>query len=152
MTVYKQSEKPKIIEGGLSVDDRGCVTFVNQFDFKDIKRFYVVENHRANIVRAWHAHKKEVKYVFAVRGTAQVAAVAVDDWKKPSKNAKVFRYVLSAKMPQLLYIPKGFANGFMSLTPDTQLIFYSTSTLKESLNDDFRYDSRYWDIWNVEEK
>jgi len=146
------SLKPKIIDGGLAVDDRGQVTFVNDFDFKDVKRFYIVSNHAGGFIRAWHAHKKEAKYVLAVKGAAVVGAVAVDDWKKPDKEAEVHRYVLSAKTPKLLYIPPGYANGFMSLTRDMQLIFYSTSTLDESLSDDFRYDSRYWDIWQVEEK
>lgn len=76
----------------------------------------------------------------------------IDDWEKPSKKASVSRFILSAKTPQLLYIPPGFANGFMSLTADTQLIFYSTNTLDESQNDDFRYPSHYWDIWKVEER
>jgi len=51
-----------------------------------------------------------------------------------------------------LYIPAGFANGFMSLTSDTQIIFFSTSTIDESKGDDFRFDARYWDIWEVIER
>ena len=146
------SEKLKTINGGISVDERGCVMFVNDFNFEDVKRFYTVENHAAGFVRAWHAHKKEAKYVWVARGAALVGAVAIDDWNKPAKNAQVQRFVLSDKVPQLLYIPCGYANGFMSLTDDTQLIFFSTSTLEESKKDDFRYDSRYWDIWQVEER
>ena len=145
-------DKPKIIDGGISIDDRGQVVFVNDFDLKDVKRFYTVRNHAAGFVRAWHAHKKEAKYVMVVKGAALFGVVAIDNWKKPAKKAKVARYVLSAESPKMLYIPPGHANGFMSLTTDTQLIFYSTLTLDESLNDDFRYDSRYWDIWKVEEK
>ncbi len=145
-------EKPRIIDGNLSVDDRGQLVFVNDFNFKDIKRFYMVENHRDRFIRAWHAHKKEAKYVLVIRGSALVGMVMIDDWEKPSKKASVSRFILSAKTPQLLYIPPGFANGFMSLTADTQLIFYSTNTLDESQNDDFRYPSHYWDIWKVEER
>jgi hypothetical protein len=40
----------------------------------------------------------------------------------------------------------------MSLTEDANLIFFSTSALEESRDDDVRYDSRYWDIWNVDER
>ena len=144
--------KPKIIDGGLSIDDRGQVTFINDFNFKDIKRFYMVGNHRDGFVRAWHAHKKEAKYVLVAQGAALIGVVAIDNWQKPAKSAKVERFVLSAQMPKLLYIPPGYANGFMTLTADTQLIFYSTATLEESYNDDFRYNCRYWDIWKVEER
>jgi dTDP-4-dehydrorhamnose 3,5-epimerase len=142
----------KLINGGLAVDDRGQVSFVNDFDFKDVKRFYMVSNHSAGFVRAWHAHKKEAKYVLVVKGAAVVGAVEIDDWDKPSKDAEVKRFVLSEKKPTVLYIPAGHANGFMSLTKDAQLMFFSTSTLEESLGDDIRYDARYWDIWSVEER
>ncbi len=142
----------KLTNGGLAVDDRGQVSFVNDFDFKDVKRFYMVSNHSAGFVRAWHAHKKEAKYVLVVKGAVVVGAVAIDDWDKPSKNAEVKRFVLSEKKPTVLYIPAGHANGFMSLTKDAQVMFFSTSTLEESLGDDIRYDARYWDIWSVEER
>jgi len=60
-------DQPKIIEGGLSVDDRGQLSCVNGFDFKDskIRRFYTVSNHQQGFVRAWHGHKFESKYVMA---------------------------------------------------------------------------------------
>lgn len=140
------------IEGGLAVDDRGQVSFVNDFNFEGVKRFYMVSNHAAGFVRAWHAHKKEAKYVMVVKGAAVIGAVPIDNWDKPSKSTEVQRFVLSEKKPTVLYIPAGYANGFMSLTKDAQIIFFSTSTLDESLGDDFRYESRYWDIWSVEER
>ena len=52
----------------------------------------------------------------------------------------------------MLYIPPGYANGFMSLSTDAKIVFYSTSTLQESQSDDVRYDSRYWDVWQVVER
>ena len=152
MSETKQSTVPYIIEGGLAVDDRGNLAFVNDFHFEGVKRFYMVSNHRSGFVRAWHAHRREAKYVIAVQGAAIVAAVAIDNWEHPSKNAQVHRYVLSAQKPAVLYIPAGYANGFMSLTTDTKLMFFSTATLEESRNDDVRYDARYWDAWQVIER
>ena len=152
MSETKQSTVPYIIEGGLAVDDRGDLAFVNDFHFEGVKRFYMVSNHRAGFVRAWHAHRHEAKYVIAVQGAAIVAAVAIDNWEHPSKNAQVHRYVLSAQKPAVLYIPAGYGNGFMSLTTDTKLTFFSTATLEESRNDDVRYDARYWDAWQVIER
>jgi len=66
------------------------------------------------------------------------------NWEQPSADAKVERFVLSEKKPAVLYIPAGFANGFMSLTKDAQIMFFSTSTLDDRLGDDFRYDARHW--------
>jgi len=143
---------PRLVQGGLAVDDRGEVGFVNDFDFAGVKRFYIVSNHRAGFVRAWHAHRREAKYVLVVQGAAVVGAVPIDNWETPSKDTKVSRFVLSAKKPAVLYIPAGYANGFMSLTKDAKLLFLSTSSLDESRDDDVRYDARYWDIWRVEER
>ena len=142
----------KVIKGGLSTDDRGEVSFVNDFKFKDVKRFYCVQNHKSGFIRAWHAHKKEAKYVSVISGSALIGAVKIDDWENPSKDNQTFRYILSSKQPSILYIPQGYANGFMSLNNDTILIFYSTTSLEESLDDDYRFDSRFWDIWNVIER
>ena len=86
-----------------------------------------------------------------VSGAALVGAVQIDDWDRPSASLPVVRHVLAAAQPKVLFIPPGYANGFMSLTDDTRLIFFSTSTLDESKDDDVRYHARHWDIWTVEE-
>lgn len=144
--------EPQLFDGGLVVDDRGEVGFVNDFDFGDVKRFYWVANHRSGFVRAWHAHRREAKYVMVVQGAALIAAVEVDNWDNPSKDNKVWRYVLSAQRPSVLYIPPGYANGFMSLTAEAKLIFFSTVSLEESGHDDIRYDAYYWDAWSIIER
>lgn len=148
----KSFDKPTLMSGGLSVDDRGEVAFVNDFNFNGVKRFYTVSNHRAGFIRAWHAHREEAKYVTAVTGSAVVGAVKVDDWEKPSRALSGDRFVLSSRKPSVLYIPPGYANGFMSLTDDLKLMYFSTATLEESARDDVRFDSRLWDIWEVVER
>ena len=60
--------------------------------------------------------------------------------------------MLTDKSPTVMFLPPGYANGFMSLTLDAKIIFFSTSKLEDSLNDDIRYDARYWDPWTVEER
>lgn len=144
--------EPRLIEGGLAVDDRGSLSFVNDFSFDGVRRFYVVSNHRAGFVRAWHGHPREAKYMATVVGAAIVAAVRVDDWARPSKDLPIHRYVLSAERPAVLHIPPGFANGFMSLTSETRLLVFSSASLEESLQDDIRYDAHYWDPWQVVER
>src|SRR5579863_8261926 len=137
--------QPIVMAGGLAIDDRGELGFVNDFNFEGVKRFYTVSNHRSGFVRAWHGHRREGKYVTAVSGSALIGAVRVDDWDNPSRDLPVQRLVISARKPVVVYIPPGYANGFMSLTDDLKLMFFSTSTLAESAGDDIRFDSRYWD-------
>jgi dTDP-4-dehydrorhamnose 3,5-epimerase len=150
--VTLESELPTLIEGQVRLDDRGSVSFVNESGFRGVKRFYLVSNYHAGFVRAWHAHRNEAKYVTVVQGAAVIAAVKIDNWETPSVTSKVYRYVLSAENPGVLFIPAGFANGFMSLTDDAKLMFFSTSTLDESRGDDIRYDARYWNPWDVVER
>jgi len=132
----------EIFEGKIIADDRGTVRFINDFDFKGVKRFYQVENHRRGYVRAWHAHEREGKYVYVVNGAALIGVVVFkDEWRLPA------RYILSEEVPQILWIPPNHANGFMTLRENTKIIFYSTSTLEESKGDDIRFPYDKWDIW-----
>lgn len=140
------------VTGGKAFDDRGSLTFINDLDLSGFKRFYIVENHARGFVRAWHGHKKEAKAVVVVSGSALVAAVKVDNWESPSKDLKVERVVLSAEKPAALLIPAGYANGFMTLTESAKVMFLSTSSLEESTGDDFRFDARLWNPWNIEER
>lgn len=146
------ASEPRLTQGDIAVDDRGSVSFVNDFHFEGVKRSYLVTNHRAGFVRAWHAHRNESKYITLVQGAAVVAAVSIDNWETPDGKAKVHRYVLSAAKPAVLYIPAGYANGLMSLTDDARLMIFSTSTVEESRGDDVRYDARYWNPWDVAER
>lgn len=127
-----------MIEGGDSLDERGRVTFFNDFDFKGIKRFYMVENHTDDF-RGWHGHKKESKYVFVVSGLALVGVANLD-------TDKVEWFVMGSDSPQILHIPPNHANGFKKLHPNTKVIFYSDKTLKQSLKDDYRYPADHWEL------
>jgi dTDP-4-dehydrorhamnose 3,5-epimerase-like enzyme len=146
------TDEPRIIKGGIAVDDRGDVSFVNDFNFEGVKRFYAIQNHKVGFVRAWHGHKKEAKYFYVAKGSFLACATPVDNWEQPSKDSKMFRFVLSEKNPSVLFIPAGYANGLMSLTEDAKLMVFSTSTLQDSLNDDYRFEGRYWDPWGVQER
>ena len=148
-----KDDEVRLITGDLVVDDRGSVRFVNEFDFAGVKRFYIVENHQAGFVRAWHAHRREGKYVMAVQGVAIVAAVRIEDWENPPKDSPVKRFVLSAQKPSVLYIPAGYANGFKSLAAETKVMFFSTATLEESRRDDVRWSPDYFgDVWTIIER
>ena len=135
----------KVMNGGVAVDDRGQLSFVNDFDFTDVKRFYMVENHEQGFIRAWHGHKKEGKYVFVPNGAILIGCVNLE-------TEEIDRFVLSSSKPQVLYIPPGYANGFMNLQNNTKVMFFSTSTLEDSLGDDIRFEWDKWNIWNIERR
>lgn len=150
--VRAERNKSILMSGDVFADDRGETSFINEFYMHGIKRFYTVMNYKTGFIRAWHAHRNENKYITVVNGAAIVCAVKIDNWKTPSKDLKVHRYILSEKKPAVLFIPKGYANGFMNLKEDTKLLIFSTASLQESQGDDIRYDARYWDPWQVTER
>lgn len=128
-----------LIKGDLKVDERGIVSYVNDFDFAGIKRFYVVENHSKEI-RAWHGHLKESKYIYVTRGSVLFGIVSMDE------NVEMEKFVLSDKKPQVLYIPPENYNGFRTLTDNSQIIFFSNLTLEESEKDDYRKPKDLWKL------
>ena len=130
----------RILNGGISVDDRGSVRFVNDFDFEGVKRFYHVENHRSGFIRAWHGHVKEGKYVYVAKGSALIGVVNI-------KTEEIQKFILSDKTPKVLWIPPGNYNGFKSLEEETKILFFSTSSLEDSLGDDIREEHNKWNIW-----
>jgi dTDP-4-dehydrorhamnose 3,5-epimerase-like enzyme len=133
-------DEPKILNGGKAVDDRGSVSFVNEFDFAGVKRFYQVENHQAGFIRAWHGHRKEGKYIYLAAGAALVGAVSLE-------TEKISKFVLSADTPKVLWVPPNYTNGFMNLRENTVVIFFSTATMEETKGDDIRFPYNKWDIW-----
>lgn len=153
MEIFDQ-DKLTLIDGGLAVDDRGQLTFANNFAFQSVKRFYVAENFSCDTIRAWHGHLREAKYAFVASGSAIVAAVKMTDTTNPDKGEQVFRHVLSARKPAVLYIPAGFANGFRPLEDGTKIMYFSTSSLDESKGDDYRFPADYWGqkIWEIENR
>jgi dTDP-4-dehydrorhamnose 3,5-epimerase-like enzyme len=147
------AEQVVMMNGGIAVDDRGSVRFVNDFNFKDVKRFYQVENHRQGFIRAWHGHFKEGKYVYVASGSAWVAAMPLyrdHDGLSQVSTLEGKKFVMSAKKPQVLYIPPGWANGFKNLEENTNILFFSTTTLEEGKDDDIRFKYDTWTAFEEE--
>jgi len=146
----------KIFNGGIACDDRGSLTFANDFNFKDVKRFYQVWNNDKRVIRAFHGHIKEGKYAYVPKGSVKLVLLKMDDSGKLMKDCKetMQEFVLSSKKPNIVFIPPGYANGFKCLEEDTLIIFFSTSTLDESKGDDYRfeYDVIGKDVWETENR
>lgn len=144
-----QVEKPVIYQGKIFTDERGTLKFVNDFDFQGVKRSYITENSTEHPIRAFQCHHKEAKYVSVITGKAVVVVVPLNTVSEISMGQKPQKYYLDASIPQVLYIPAGYANGFKSLEPHTQLIFYSTHTLDESKTDSTRLPFDHWgkEVW-----
>jgi len=133
-------------------DDRGVfVPFLNNAEVLSsgkknlIKRIYYIYNFGMGVIRGFHFHKKEWKYFTVVSGSAKFIAI------NPKNPKQIFTFISSDRKANLIIIPPGFANGWVSLENNTILVCASTSSLEESLKDDKRFDPYRWgkDIWKV---
>lgn len=141
------NQNPEIIQGGNHQDDRGKLTFVNDFNLAEIKRYYIIEHSNTNVIRAWQGHKREQKWFQVISGSFLVAVVKPDNWENPSNDIKIERFILESDNSQVLQIPGGFANGFKALETNSKMIVFSDLTLEEAANDNYRFDSHLWFDW-----
>jgi len=144
-----ESSTPIIIEGGIFTDDRGKIEFVNKFDLSVVKRMYFSSNTNTEIIRAWQGHKIESRWFYCVQGIIDIRTVAIDNWDNPSKNLAVEQFILNSNLPQVLFIPNGYANGFREVKPNSKLIIFSNYLLNEITDDQQRFDKSLWTNWNV---
>lgn len=129
-------------------DERGVFVPILQKENLDkkmeIKRIYYVYNFGKGVVRGFHFHQKEWKYFTIVNGAAKFVAL------NPEKPEEKFTFVSSSHKQNLISIPPGFANGWVSLEENTILVCGSTATIEESIADDKRFDPYKWgDVWSV---
>lgn len=136
--------KAKIIQGGNFSDHRGTLSYVNDFSFKDIERFYIISNSDTHPLRAWQGHKLDAKNFYCLSGSFRIHYVKIDNWENPSKDLTIETVTLTESESKMLHIPAGYANAIESLEPDSKLISFSTLPLSNVSEDDVRYDANYW--------
>lgn len=138
--------KPKIIDGGKFSDHRGSISYVNDFSFADIERFYIISNSLENPVRAWQGHKLDAKNFYCLSGSFNIHFIKIDKWKNPSKDLTIETVFVSESDSKIVHIPAGYANAIESLEENSKLISFSTLPLTNLSDDDVRYPSDYWPL------
>lgn len=137
---------PEIIKGGNFSDQRGTISYVNDFSFSDIERFYIISNSEKYPIRAWQGHKLDAKNFYCISGSFKIHFVKIDNWENPSKDLLIETVFVSDSDSKILHIPAGYANAIQSLEINSKLISFSTLPLVNVKEDDVRYDSDYWRI------
>lgn len=110
-------------------DERGY--FMESYNHKKveilIKDQFVQDNEsasRKNVLRGLHFQlppHAQAKLIRVIKGS--ILDVAVDLRKGSSTYGKHFKHVLSGENKKQVYIPVGFAHGFLSLEDDTILSY-----------------------------
>ena len=137
---------PFIISGGKYQDSRGSISFVNDFKFEEVKRFYIIEHQDTSVIRAWQGHKVEKKYFYVVKGSFEIKAIKPDNWENPSKDLLAETFILNENESNILCLPQGFINGFKALEENSKLMVFSNMDNEDSGNDLIRFPLDYWDF------
>ena len=137
--------KPSEIKGKVHTDFRGSLYYNNDFDAKEVKRIYFIENKDTKTVRAWQGHKIEQRWFSAVQGSFEIKLIEVDDWITPSKNSTIYSFVLKANQLDILHVPKGYISSIQALELNSKLMLMADYLLGE-VKDEFRFDADYFKI------
>ena len=135
--------QPEIIRGSNHKDDRGKLTFNNNFKALKIKRVYTIENKNVNFIRGWQGHKVEHRWYSAMVGSFEIKFVKIDNWNNPSIDLLVNKIVLSDQNFDILHIPPGFVTTIQALNEDAKLLLFADHLLSE-IQDEFRFPLDYF--------
>jgi dTDP-4-dehydrorhamnose 3,5-epimerase len=139
-------EGVSIIESSIYRDDRGFFTeaFVfDSFDSSDIPFDFVQDNisfSKKNVLRGLHYQLKpfpQDKLVFVIKG--KILDVVVDIRKKSPTYMKYIKIELSSDLGRSIFVPQGFAHGFLALE-DTYLYYKVTNVFVKELDRSIRWD------------
>ncbi len=117
--------KPKVFK-----DDRGFFLETykkSDFEKAGIKAEFVQDNHSKSVkgvLRGLHFQKKpfaQGKLVRCIKG--RIFDVAVDIRKGSPTYGKWVGYELSEENKHILWIPEGFAHGFLTLSDEAEVIY-----------------------------
>jgi dTDP-4-dehydrorhamnose 3,5-epimerase-like enzyme len=135
--------QPQIIKGNHHKDDRGTLTFNNDFNALGIKRVYTIENESLDFLRAWQGHQIEQRWFSAVAGSFKIKLIEIDDWKNPTKDLPILEFILNSENLDILHVPRGFATSIQSLEDHSKLLLFADYQLGE-IQDEYRFASNYF--------
>ena len=126
----------KIIKSIIHKDRRGYFEEVYKKKFFKNKKlvFACVSNSKKNVLRGLHLQTKfsQGKYITVLKG--EIFDVAVDLRRKSKTFGKYFAIILSDKNGKSVFIPEGFAHGFLGLKKEN-IIYYICTNYRSRNNE-----------------
>jgi len=138
-------------------DERGIFNKVYNLDLyknfnlnTNFEEFFYSESQK-DVIRGMHfqippyAHEK---LIFVVKGC--ITDVVLDIRKNSKSFGKFFEITMDSNEGIALYISKGYAHGFKSLTNDTIICYLTTRVYNSNYDAGIKFDSFGYD-WNIKE-
>ena len=129
--------------GSRHQDNRGVITYNNDFDASPVKRIYIIENADTALVRGWQGHKIERRWFCCVSGSFEIAVVKIDNFEAPNPQSAIHRFVLTDHELTYLAVPAGCMTAIRALDINSKLLVMSDFRLGE-IQDEYRLDSNYF--------
>lgn len=147
-----------IIEPTVFGDNRGF--FLESYNKKEFEEIgitdeFVQDNHsksQKNVLRGLHFQKNypQGKLIRVIKG--KIYDVVVDLRKENSTFGKWFGVELSEENKYMLYIPKGFAHGFLTLEDETEVLYKTTDYYNSEDEDGIIWNDKTLNIdWKFKE-
>ena len=113
---------PKVIDTKVNIDNRGYL--IETYKKKEINtdfKYSILVSSKKNVFRGLHFQnkKQQEKLLIVLKGS--IIDYCIDLRKKSKTFSKIYKFFL--KKNSILYIPKGFAHGYLCLKNDNKLVY-----------------------------
>lgn len=113
---------PKVIDTKVNTDNRGYL--IETFKKKKINtefKYSILVSSKKNVFRGLHFQKKKQQEKLLIVLKGSIIDYCVDLRRKSKTFLKTFKFNLNKN--SILYIPKGFAHGYLCLKKDNKLVY-----------------------------
>ena len=150
-----------LLEHNVYCDKRGVFKEIYRKDILEEKIGYQINFCQDNnvkssfmVLRGLHFQKQpssQSKLVSVLKG--EILDVAVDIRKKSATYGKYFSIVLSSEKNKSIFIPKGFAHGYLTLSESAIINYKVDNYYNRDLEQGILYNDEYLNIdWTANEK
>jgi len=120
-----------------------CTEFLAQHNIPEtsFEQVNISDNTAKGTLRGMHFQDSphlEAKIIYCLHGSAY--DVIIDLRSHSSTYLQHFSMVLTQEKPCALYIPKGFAHGFLTLQANTRLLYLMSASYKPGFERGYRFD------------
>ena len=113
---------PKVIDTKVNIDNRGYL--IETYKKKEINtdfKYSILVSSKKNVFRGLHFQKKKQQEKLLIVLKGSIIDYCIDLRKKSKTFSKIYKFFL--KKNSILYIPKGFAHGYLCLKNDNKLFY-----------------------------
>ncbi|RZK26265.1 MAG: sugar epimerase [Flavobacterium sp.] len=130
---------PHIIKGGNHTDVRGTISFMNDFDMSEVKRFYIITHSDTIVKRGWRGHKIEQRWFYVTQGEFLVSIAKIGDFSETPSSLVIEEFLMSASSTEILHVPPGYATLIQAVRASSSLLVFADYGIEHAQHDDHVY-------------